>query len=331
MWRIEVDIFSGRPNPAWIVPDFGNLAHSLSAASKAGSMVAKPAAGHTGLGYREVRVSRVGGDEPYRKGAPPREFAVGSSAAEDVAGSAELARQLIEGMTGHANIQLVEHAVTPLTTRMRDFLAGPALAPPLPPPPPPPPSSKPPTTVTDLHCKRCSYELSRYSPGFWNSTWVVQAHNNCYNYALNCRTDTRAQPGRASGHEVTEADLGDCVKVTTAALADGIKRRCRCLTGPKPGDPPPEEQFTPLETPLEYPRHLIALCVWRSSNEYLDPSDYHWYRAHKGAFWGHKPGYGTARNYDDDNAVITNPETCNRGKYSGFCGYFYAGSSAAIN
>jgi hypothetical protein len=38
-----------------------------------------------------------------------------------------------------------------------------------------------------------------YNPGFWN-TPAVQPKNNCYNYAMNWRSDTFAQPGRISGH-----------------------------------------------------------------------------------------------------------------------------------
>jgi hypothetical protein len=94
--------------------------------------------------------------------------------------------------------------------------------------------------------------------------------------------------------------------VTAAAMADGLVKRCNCL---------------PIS---EWPRRLLALVV--------DPGyDYHWYRHQRGGFWGHKPGRTAARNYDNSNVIITNPETCNRGGYTDFCGYFYAGRSVVIS
>ena len=58
--------------------------------------------------------------------------------------------------------------------------------------------------------------------------------------------------------------------------------------------------------------------------------DYHWYRHQSGNFCGHKPGSTAARNTDNSGALVLNPETCNRGPYTNFCGYFYAGKSVKI-
>jgi hypothetical protein len=49
-----------------------------------------------------------------------------------------------------------------------------------------------------------------------------------------------------------------------------------------------------------------------------------------GTFWSHKPGGTAARNTDNSGRVITNPETCNRGPYTQFCGYFYTCRSQLI-
>lgn len=40
---------------------------------------------------------------------------------------------------------------------------------------------------------------STFQPAYWNDGGHVQNTNNCYNYAVNRRTDTFAVPGRASG------------------------------------------------------------------------------------------------------------------------------------
>ena len=131
----------------------------------------------------------------------------------------------------------------------------------------------------------------------------VQPRNNCYNYARNWRTDTFAQPGRAHGAQTSTMACGT---VTTAAMADGLRYRGKCL---------PDS---------EYPRRLMALVI--------DPGfDYHWYRHQRGGFWGHKPGPTAARNVDNNNVVVANPETCARGGYTDFCDYFYAGRSVVIN
>lgn len=306
MLRIEVDAFSGRPNPVWMITDADATRELLDAVAEAKGAATKVGAGYAGLGYREVRVSLVGDDGPPRRGVA-REFALGSSAAGDMAASGRLARRVIEDMTRHADIRMLQHEVTPLSGELRDmlleqlerFLAKPPRWIPWPPPPPNPLIR----TTKDKKCRpACSYEISKFNPGFWNKP-NVQPYNNCYNYALNWRTDTFAQPGRAHG---AQTDTMACPNVTTAAMADGLVKRCDCL---------PDS---------EYPRRLMALVV-------APDWDYHWYRHQQGGFWGHKPGQTAARNVDNSNVVITNPETCDRGPYTQFCGYFYAGRSVVIS
>jgi hypothetical protein len=306
MLRIEVDIMSGRPNPEWIITQPDATEDVLGAVAEAPGAAAKIGAGYAGLGYREVRVSIIE-DDPKRPRGVPREFALASTASEDLHRSGALAQRLIKDMTRHAKVRLVRHEFTPLNRRIRDgvlerlarFLADP----PRQPLPKPPRGANPlRTTIKDDRCQRCEYEVSQFNPAFWN-TPTVQPHNNCYNYGRNWRTDTFAQPGRAHG---AQTGTMSCGAVTTAAMADGLRKRCTCL---------------PLS---EYPRRLMALVIdagW----------DYHWYRHQRGGFWGHKPGSTVARNVDNNNVVIVNPETCARGGYTDFCDYFYVGRSVVIN
>lgn len=307
MLRIEIDMFSGRPNPVWIITDPIVVRRFLEEAAETKGVIAKPGTGFAGLGFREVQVSLLGDDESRIKRLP-RQFALASTASTNLKGSGALARRLIKAMPLQSRVKLLQHDITPLTARLRD-LALERLArylgdPPRPrrPRPRPPPANPLRTTVNDENCAQCQYEVSQFNPGFWN-TPTVQPHNNCYNYARDWRTDTFAQPGRAHG-----AQTGNmaCASVTTAAMADGLKKRCDCL---------PQS---------EYPRRLMALVI--------DPgADYHWYRHQRGGFWGHKPGPTQARNWDDSNVIVTDPETCNRGGYVNFCGYFYAGVSVVID
>jgi hypothetical protein len=305
--QIEVDVMSGRPNPQWILVDADATKALLDTVAEAPGAVAKPASGYTGLGFRELKISMIEDDPQRRPRGVPRAFALASSAAEDLGRSGDLARGLIGEMTRHAEVQLVAHQFTPLTAELRDltlerlekFLADP---PRVRLPKPPPGGNPLRTTVQDDRCNQCEYEVSQFNPAFWNRP-DVQPHNNCYNYARNWRTDTFAQPGRAHG---AQTGTMACSSVTTAAMADGLKKRCTCLPA------------------SEYPRRLMALVI--------DPGyDYHWYRHQRGGFWGHKPGSTAARNVDNNNAVITNPETCARGGYTDFCDYFYAGRSVVIN
>ncbi|MDQ3380975.1 MAG: hypothetical protein M3546_11770 [Actinomycetota bacterium] len=306
MLRIEVDIMSGRPNPEWIITNSDATLDVLRAVADAPAVAAKIGAGYAGLGYRELRVSIIE-DDPKRPRGVPRAFALASTASEDLPGSGAIAKRLIRDMTRYAEVRLVAHEFTPLNSRIRDgilqrlarFLADPPLVV----LPKPPPGANPlRTTIKDERCQECEYEVSQFNPAFWNAP-TVQPHNNCYNYGRNWRTDTFAQPGRAHGAQTSTMSCG---AVTTAAMADGLVKRCTCL---------------PIS---EYPRRLMALVI--------DPGwDYHWYRHQRGGFWGHKPGGTAARNVDSNNAVIVNPETCARGGYTDFCDYFYAGRSVVIN
>jgi hypothetical protein len=310
MLRVEIDIFSGRPNPVWIISDKTETDRLLGAVGEVSRATAKQGAGFDGLGFREVRVDLIGDDEPKLRRVPQR-FALASVAAGDLRASGELARHFIEAMPVRSNVKLVQHDLTPLSGDLRDWILE-RLADYLKRPPrirrPKkwPPYNPLRTTVQDETCKsKCEYEVSQFNPGFWNAP-NVQPHNNCYNYGRNWRTDTFAQPGRAHG---AQTSIMQCNTVTAAAMADGLVKRCNCL---------------PID---EWPRRLMALVVDNQAPGF----DYHWYRHQRGGFWGHKPGGTAARNVDNSNAVITSPETCDRGRYNEFCGYFYAGRSVVIN
>jgi hypothetical protein len=142
----------------------------------------------------------------------------------------------------------------------------------------------------------CVIHNTPYNPGFWNQP-AVQPHNNCYNYAMNWRSDTFAQPGRITGHPWT---VITCANVGTAAAWDGCKSIC---SGSNKN---------------------VALVVAPGPGFI----DYHWYRRHSQGFWGHKPGGTAARNVDNLGRLIDGtrltPANCNRGPYTIFCGYRFS-------
>lgn len=129
-----------------------------------------------------------------------------------------------------------------------------------------------------------------YEPGWWNVS-TRQPYNNCYNYGTNYRTNTFAQPGRASGAMYSAIN---CNEVKAGAVADELI------------DSPGANNKCPSEG------HLVALVVapgW----------DYHWYRKGKDGSWSHKPGSTAVTNLDNSGNTIVDPRNADRGGYSIFC------------
>jgi hypothetical protein len=305
MLRVTADVFSGRPNPTWIIPDDNEVERIRGALTERPAAFSPPGEGAHGVGYRGVQLEFLGDDDDENFKLP-LQGVIANDASESSRELVDLARELLQGMTRYAYIPFPEHQLTPIDERIRDFVLEQfelfhthsfklfpldIVA-----------SSGIRVTVRDRECDDCEYEESRFNPGFWNNDPYVRRNNNCYNYARNWRTNTFAQPGRATGNQATQMICDD---VAEGAISDGLRKRCDCLGRD------------------EYPRRLVALVIWPGG-------DYHWYRKQKDGFWGHKPGQTAARKVDNSNNVITNPQTCDRGPYTDFCGYFYAGKSVKI-
>jgi hypothetical protein len=79
--QIEIDLFSGRPNPVWILTDLGVVRDFLGIIAEAKGVTANPGTGFTGLGFREVRV-RVLADDELQQSRLPNQFALASTAVE---------------------------------------------------------------------------------------------------------------------------------------------------------------------------------------------------------------------------------------------------------
>src|SRR5258708_4066187 len=140
-----------------------------------------------------------------------------------------------------------------------------------------------------------------YNPGKWNVP-TVQPNNNCYNYANDHITNTFAQPGRA--HSRPPSSMA-CPGTHPSAVADGLVS--------VPG-------FSKPLTPGQ--GWYIALVIWPGQ-------DFHW-QDNVGC-WSHKPGSTPVRNVDSSGAAISDPQTCNRGPYTAFCGYMVTTRSVVIS
>lgn len=298
MIRVTADVFSGRPNPTWTVDD-SEAESVLRQIARSRQMLAAAADPETlGLGYRGLVVELVSDHLVETFDLPPSfRLNTGQGPAEGPA--QEIAERLISGMSEARYLQ-----GEPLSAAAQKALRAQVTAPARH-PAPAIGAGRPALDEARLAAIRmeaagsCTVERERYHPGFWNDAPHVQV-NNCYNYGSNRRTNTFAQPGRASGHFPYQID---CATVSAGAVSDGAHRGGHCS---------PES---------EKPRWCMALVV--APNFIPGQPDYHWYRWSAEDFWGHKPGSTPVRNVDNSGQLIHDPQRANRGPYTEFCGYFY--------
>lgn len=315
MVRVTLDIFSGRPNPSWVLGEreAREILRELAAQRDAVSSADED---RGVLGFRGLIVEADEGGEAGGLELPPRFRIAGGQSGNEWKG-VEIAERLLAGMgrpfpaTGlptdvgvYDDLDLRRLAREGLqgVEGSASALSGPAA--------PGDVTAQAGATVigTDasswstLTAGACQYEASAFNPNFWNGQRTVQRNNNCYNYASNRRTDTFAQPGRATGAQAT---VMACSNVTAGAVSDGAVQAPGCADA------------------AQAPRHYMALVIWPGT-------DYHWYRHQSDGFWGHKPGQTAARNYDNSGNIIYSPETANRGGYTDFCGYFFGPKAMVV-
>lgn len=202
---ITLDVFSGRPNPVWLLDDEDEreVRRCLEEVRAVTSMRPSGALGR--LGYRGFLVHEpadVHGETLLRvhEGILDR----GPRAPNRLARNRELEWLLLE-TAGDALPERVrahvEQAIEPeLAAELREpdelferYRVG-----------------CPPSEATDAPA---------YDPDRWNVP-SVQPHNNCYNYANDQVTNTFAQPGRAAGVPFEELT---CDAVGRAARSDGFQ------------------------------------------------------------------------------------------------------------
>lgn len=328
MVRVTIDIFSGRPNPSFLL-DEKEAREILRQLSSTPEAVTSEDVAAGVLGYRGMILELE--EEPAGKLALPRRLRVGGGVSKDEGRGLELAQRLLEragkltpaaegdfgklGVYDEAalkklvgeELQLVESRNVKLASAAADANAPvlvlpddeegsvsiQAAAPVL--------GRDASTWSSYTVGGTCSIEASAFNPGFWNTSSTVRLNNNCYNYANNKRTDTFAQPGRATGAGTSTMQ---CTNVGNGATSDGLKAYPTCAT-------------------TGVPRYYVALVI-------APGVDYHWYRYQSNGYYGHKPGQTNAINTDNSGVVITNPQTANRGIYTSFCGYYTAPTTAAI-
>lgn len=158
------------------------------------------------------------------------------------------------------------------------------------------------TSQCGRSCVDHTCSLPTYDPAFWNNNSTTLQWNNCYNYANNRKTDTFAQPGRASGEFCDSWECLGVSEIRRYSLNDGLIE-------------------TNLAAGCPDNRDLVAMVI-------APGFDYHWYRRDSNGMWTHKPGRTPATNLDNSGLTISNPETADRGVYTDFGGYFCSCSSS---
>jgi len=295
MLKITADIFSGRPNPQWIVAA-DEAQQILEQVSKNTDSIDFSDTRMLGLGYRGLILEPVSESLPRDLGLPS-----GFRVSNATAAGQKISERIIESMSsimqphidlGGMGLADVQRLLRQENAMLRSIVPAQV-------------------TITSEQIQRhiklfqasieslskdgCNHEEVAFDPNFWNDPSHVRL-NNCYNFSTNRRTDTFAQPGRASGQMVTNID---CEAVKSAAIRDGATTSPPC---------PSDDQV---------PRYWIALVIAPSL------PDFHWYRRCSDGFWAHKPGGTPARNIDNSSQIILDPENCDRGPYTDFCGYLY--------
>ena len=135
-----------------------------------------------------------------------------------------------------------------------------------------------------------------YAPEEWEDE-AVKKNNNCYNYALDIKTDHPLNPGELSGNIYTR-EMISCEFLTTMAEADGL-----VFLGVSGGE--------------------CTGCSYKAALA-VNPNgpDYHWLRQDNNGEWSYKWPRNSVSNLDSEGAIITDPENSGRGLYTQFCGYF---------
>lgn len=335
--RITLDVFSGRPNPSWVLTDETLVRRIVSECASALEALTPPGRGYTGLGYRGVQVDVL---DPIEAPGLPPSFEVGGGGASNTIRSAAVAGLILETMptsppyTDAVRLAgpggdfpfneefrrwaLEEAKESPfgshlgsLHNSVREEAANPATQ--------VEPSADVPL-VTEQEVKTAPLTLRADRPlaaqcpwdadpgyfSWWNQS-DIQPFNNCYNFACARRTDTFAQPGRSAGYTIPSTLT--CAQVAFGATWDGNQVWGNCFPS------------------VVLRQYIMALVTgtFPGGNR-----DYHWYRYLNDGTWGHKPGTADARNTDNTGAAIHDPYYAARAPYDEWCGWFQTAATVNI-
>lgn len=287
--KVTIDIFSGRPNPELIVSgtEAKKILDTISPSGKMKPINPRSVQPPSGLGYRGIIVEQL---DKASKEHPARMQITHANVFGDENYSRlkgdEMEAIILERVKRFKNVPNRNEFKKFLEFEMRRFRKDweKYIKIPIP--------KWPPIIFNPCQCAP-DPDLA-----WWNDAGTIQYNNNCYNYASNYRTNTFAQPGKASGQQYTS--LSGC------SVAAGQRSAKDGAIADKLINLPLADNKCPKKG------HLVALVIapgW----------DFHWFRKGPNGRWSHKPGGTQARITDNSNNLITDPRTADRGPYTQFC------------
>ncbi len=199
---VTLDIFSGRPNPTWVLSDDDtrHLSERLGAVQQLTTQ--KPSGVLGTLGYRGFVVTPTNDTQHLHPRFHAHEGIIdlGMRQPNLISHEREIESWLLTTARGAIHPEVLSHVEAEIkkpAASHAELLA----------------------TPSHVACPHCvAQDAPVYNPAKWNIP-SVQPYNNCYNYANDHITNTFAQPGRAHGKMYTALA---CPNVDTAAKADGL-------------------------------------------------------------------------------------------------------------
>ncbi|MFJ5774580.1 hypothetical protein [Streptomyces sp. NPDC093094] len=315
--RITLDIFSGRNNPCWEVRDLDQERETVEDFARHQSALGDIGSGFTGLGFRGIKVDFT---SDVKIAGLPSSFELAGGGAQDPFASAGLADRVLDTAPHGSHDTDVTDAETkeywlamratareeisratrrgftetqtfePLYRQEDDGLAA---------------EAEKQLRELNQRSATCAWDAAPFQPDFWNQS-SVQPYNNCYNYAVNIRTDTRAKPGRYHGFQISPWVTGS--EVAAGVFKDGLNVWGTCQ-------------------PEGNNRVIVAMVTGAFST---GVRDFHFYRLDIGGHWSHKMAENMARRTDNSGIPITNPYLCDRGIYTEWNGFFQSHNSVRI-
>jgi hypothetical protein len=202
---VTMKIFSGRPNPVWILPDAAanEFNDRLARIARTASISNLKPAGTLGtLGYRGFKVQHVGQSEAtyINAGIIDRGRHNPTFLTED----RELEKWLFATSQKQFHREIQDHVERSLQTAVAQQ-----------------------GIILQQILGRCPICHAKDAPLFDAKPWwqgvETSESNNCYNYANNRITNTFAQPGKVSGNLFTqENNCTDPGSVLAGAVSDGL-------------------------------------------------------------------------------------------------------------
>jgi len=144
---------------------------------------------------------------------------------------------------------------------------------------------------------------------------------NCYAYAMKLEYDPRTgepfarkpQPGEFAGDILTYNDIIEEPDKVKNTIVSKVQADAPILG----------LTFTEVSSATHVPKPgnwVVALAL-----DTGDSPDYHWWRRNNDGTWSHKPGSTPIVHLDSSGNVITDPATCDRGRYDAFLGFYEVG------